>query len=84
MVLQHAMKLNICVPENNELGTYAADFDCDSAWCDICMTSTFPDEQANYTCSLCDGGDFVICLECKTLGLKCQDASHSWTLQDPY
>ncbi|KAK1484671.1 hypothetical protein CTAM01_12915 [Colletotrichum tamarilloi] len=81
-VLQHALMLKIHIPENNELGAQGANFDCDSAWCDICMTCT--DEQAFYTCSLCDGGDFVICLECKDLGLECQDASHCWTFQEPY
>ncbi|KAK1705025.1 hypothetical protein CaCOL14_012346 [Colletotrichum acutatum] len=82
LVVQHASRLGLDTTENNVLGTHAADFAEDSVMCDMCVTCV-PDHIDVWGCNLCNGGDFDICLECRSLGLRCQDEHDVWFLKDP-
>ncbi|OQD72146.1 hypothetical protein PENPOL_c001G09122 [Penicillium polonicum] len=46
-----------------------------TAWCDIC-TRFLSIGSACHECSICLGGDFVICLECFEMGARCPNGSH--------
>lgn len=50
-----------------------------SGWCDICTLNIYNDCDY-YSCAICNGDDFFICLECFEFGLQCQDESHEWSL----
>ncbi|KXH39277.1 hypothetical protein CNYM01_04244 [Colletotrichum nymphaeae SA-01] len=82
LVIQTGSKLGIGFSEEDVPGTQSAEFVLPASWCDICMRSIL-DEQAHYNCSLCDGGDFDICLECEADKLKCQTEGHAWDKNEP-
>jgi hypothetical protein len=42
-----------------------------------------PPGTASHLCSVCQGGDFDICLECFEMGARCWNASHELILHEP-
>ncbi|PNY29899.1 Ankyrin repeat domain-containing protein 50 [Tolypocladium capitatum] len=50
-------------------------FDRYGPWCTVC-TRTIPHGMECRACSVCDGGHFHICAECKEDGAQCRDESH--------
>ncbi|KAH7303458.1 ankyrin repeat-containing domain protein [Stachybotrys elegans] len=65
------------VPANRTaLENYNISLEMEEAYCDICTCPiSFP---SWYRCQDCSGGDFDICTDCFTAGLRCRDASHQW------
>ncbi|KAH6645749.1 ankyrin repeat-containing domain protein [Truncatella angustata] len=49
------------------------------AWCDVC-TMDIQNDCDHYSCAICDGGDFCICMACFEFGVQCQGAEHEWSL----
>jgi ankyrin repeat protein len=59
-LLEHATELGLNITIEMEIGDPAL-FDTKSDYCDVCLASI---NEAYYCCAHCNGGDFLICLEC--------------------
>lgn len=82
LLLPHVEASALQIEEHNELTANnlepLAPFDEDSPWCEACLLS-IADQAARFTCDVCSGGNFRLCVACYEMGVKCRDSSHSLT-----
>lgn len=45
--------------------------------CDICTRCSI-NVVTSFRCTMCDGGVFLICGECREAGARCRNVSHTW------
>ncbi|KAH7109138.1 ankyrin repeat-containing domain protein [Dactylonectria macrodidyma] len=75
LLVQHAKRTGSSIHDDlNPIGTISIPFSHESAWCDAC-TLSISDSSVCY-CKLCDGGDFDLCAECFSIGIRCRNCMH--------
>ena len=62
-------------------GSSLVDMGGSTTWCDVC-TRFVAAGALRYVCSICNGGDFDVCLECFEMGAQCHGSSHDLTLRE--
>lgn len=61
--------------EDASSGESIPKFDSSLRWCDVC-TIYIPHGKACRRCEICNEGNFLICLDCCSIGIRCYSDSH--------
>jgi hypothetical protein len=75
---KHAMKRGLPIERSSHAARVNKPYPDSSnrIWCDIC-TLYLSGTDVHYECNECNGGDFVICVECRGLGASCLEETHT-------
>ncbi|EEP79601.1 conserved hypothetical protein [Uncinocarpus reesii 1704] len=81
LLLDYAETKSLLMCENNPSAYFSPGTGVKKCrWCDVC-TLDIPENNSFFSCGICNGADFDICLDCYAGGARCLEEPHILTEQ---